>query len=471
MIKYKSAYTALPRIFGAKLFLILLAGISISITSCDESSVIGLDVQPPNDLLNVTYIDTTTLVTKTMLVDSLRSDETIIAIANIANATPGENVLLGNYTDPVFGKTTASLYTQVKLSSINPLFGTAPMVDSVVLSMAYSPAYYGKTHHVPQNVNVYQVSEDIKLTTTYFSHNTVTTFAPDDLAANHTFIPAPADSVKVTGQTKKPQLRVPLANTFGQLILDQQGLATLASNSAFQTFMKGFYISTEYTFTNNSEGNIVQFRLSDSESRLTVYYHSTENDSLKFDMPLAGVARFSHFNHGYTSGVHPNLAAQLSSTPPSQNDVVFVQAMGGVKTRIEFPYIMDWIKAGPIAVNRAELVIKADLGSAYQPDTFAAPPRLVLFGIRDDGTNYELTDAGEGDSYYGGKYNVLTHEYRFNIGRYVQEVLTGRLKNNGLDLLVSSGVVNGSRVVLGGGGGGTANTYRMKLNIAYTNLK
>lgn len=469
MIKTKSAFAALPRIFGAKLFLILLAGISISITSCDESSVIGLDVQPPNDLLNVSYIDTTTLITKTMLVDSLRSDETIIALANISNGTPGENVLIGNYTDPVFGKTTASLYTQVKLSSINPLFGTSPTVDSVVLSLVYGPSYYGKTQHVPQNVNVYQVSEDINLTTAYFSHNTLSTFSSADLAANHTFIPAPADSVEVTGHTKKPQLRIPLASNFGQLILDQQGSVTLASNSAFQSFMKGFYISTAYTLISPPEGNILQFRLGDAETRLTVYYHSAENDSLKFDMPLSGVARFSHFDHSYTTGIAAELTAQLGSTPPAQNDVVFVQAMGGVKTKILFPYILDWIKAGPIAVNRAELVIKADRSSAYQPDTFAAPGRLVLFGIRDDGTNYELTDIAEGDNYYGGKYNATTHEYRFNIARYVQEVLTGKLKNNGLDLIISAGAVNGSRIVLGGGGSTSA--YQMKLNIAYTNLK
>ena len=73
----------LPRLLvGAKFFLVLLLSISISITSCDESSVVGLDVQPANDLLNVNYQDTTTLITKTVKVDSLRTDEALLISAD-----------------------------------------------------------------------------------------------------------------------------------------------------------------------------------------------------------------------------------------------------------------------------------------------------------------------------------------------------------------------------------------------------
>jgi len=120
---------------GAKYFLILLVSIAVSITSCDESSVVGLDVQPVNDLLNVDYQDSTTLVTKTVSVDSLRTDETLLITAN---------ALLGTYLDPVFGKTFASLYTQLRLPTNNPLFGTNPLIDSVILSLVYDPAYFGK---------------------------------------------------------------------------------------------------------------------------------------------------------------------------------------------------------------------------------------------------------------------------------------------------------------------------------------
>lgn len=452
----------LPRVIGAKFFLILLVSISISITSCDESSVVGLDVQPANDLLSVDYQDTTTLITKTVSVDSLRTDETLIITAD---------ALLGIYKDPVFGITTASLYTQLRLPTNNPLFGTAPLIDSVVLSLVYDPAYYGKRQRVEQKINVYQVLEDIKGENSYYSNDTLNVNTLD-LANNYGFVPEPSKSVTILNEVLKPQLRIPLDNTFGQSILTDQPTVNLASNTAFQSFMKGLYITTEGTTgLNTSEGNILHFKMADAQSKLTLYYHNDTEDSLKYDLSLGSVARFSNFTHDYSTGIDANLATQLSTSPPppAQNDVVFIQSMAGVKTTIELPYLMNWINAGAIAINKAELVIKVDQTAIYQLDTFAAPTKLVLFGINDDGSNYVLPDANEGDNYFGGTYNSATHEYHFNIARYIQQVLTGKRKNNGLHLLAGSGAINANRVVIGGGG--SSSLYRMKLNIGYTKLQ
>lgn len=441
---------------GAKYFLILLVSIAVSVTSCDESSVVGLDVQPVNDLLNVDYQDSTTLVTRTVSVDSLRTDETLLITAN---------ALLGTYLDPVFGKTSASLYTQLRLPTNNPSFGPSPQIDSVILSLVYDPAYYGKKQRVEQNVNVFELTEDIKSENSYFSNNTLTK-GITDLASAYGFIPEPTRSVTVSNELLKPQLRIPLDTAFGAAILT----ADLSSNATFQSFMKGLYITTENTpVLAVEEGNILLFRLSDVQSKLTIYYHNDLDDSLKYDFGLGSVARFSYFSHTFSTDIDDSLEAQLSATPPAQNDVVFIQSMAGVKTTIELPYLMDWAKAGGIAINKAELVIKVDQTASYRLDTFAAPEKLVLFGINDDGSNYVLPDVAEGDSYFGGSYNSTTGEYRFNIARYIQQVLTGLRKNNGLHLLAASGAVNANRVVIGGGGSTSA--YRMKLNIAYTKIQ
>ena len=452
----------LPRLLGAKFFLILLVSISISITSCDESSVVGLDVQPANDLLSVDYQDTITLITKTIRVDSLRTDESLILTAD---------ALLGIYKDPVFGTTTASLYTQLRLPTNNPLFGTDPIIDSVILSLVYDPVYYGKRQRVEQIVNVYQVLEDIKGENTYYSDDTLTVNTLD-LAGNYGFVPDPTKSVTILSEVLKPQLRIPLDNPFGQSILSNS--TDLVSNTTFQSFIKGLYITTEGSpILTTGDGNILRFKMADAQTKLTLYYHNASDDSLKYDLALGSVARFSHFTHDYSTGIDADLAAQLSTSPlpPAQNDVVFIQSMAGVKTSIELPYIMNLIQSGGIAINKAELVIKADLtpNATYLLDTFAAPAKLVLFGINDDGTNYVLPDANEGDNYFGGSYNSTTHEYRFNIARYIQQVLTGKRKNNGLHLLAGSGAINANRVVIGGGGSGSL--YRMKLNIGYTKLQ
>jgi hypothetical protein len=289
--------------------------------------------------------------------------------------------------------------------------------------------------------------------------------------ANHYFVPHPTDSVTVDNIVSKPQLRIHLDTTFGQSMLNNP--LNLADNLTFQSFYKGLYITTENTAgLLAGQGNILHFMLADAQSKITLYYHSSSVDSTqfhlkKYDLSLNSVARFSHFSHDY-SIVDPNLLAQLSATPPKQNDVAFIQSMAGVKTKIEFPYIMNWLKLGPITINKAELVVRADLTSTYQLDTFAVPTQLVLFGINDDGTEYSIPDIAEGVGYYGGIYNPTAHEYRFNIGRYVQQVLTGKLHNNGLHLLAANGAINASRLVVGGGGANSS--YRMKLNVTYTKL-
>ncbi len=450
----------LPHLLGANFFLFLLTSISISFTSCDESSVVGLDVQPANDLLNVAYLDTTTLITKTVKVDSLRTDESLIITAD---------ALLGMYIDPIFGTASASFYTQLRLPTNAPSFGTIPVVDSAVLSLVYDTTYYGKRLRAMQTVNVYEVSEDIKIENSYYSNNTVA-YYPTALA-NFSFIPEPTKIVTVLNEPAKQRLRIPLDPNFWTAIISDP--LKLTDNATFQAAMKGLYITTELTQGLLDNGNILHFKLADAQSKLTLYYHNSSdpnNDSLKYDLGLNSVGRFSHFTHDY-SGVDASLHAQLSTSPPPQNETVFIQGMAGVKTDIEFPYIMNWIKSGLIAVNKAELVIKVDIGLTpnYQLDTFAAPTRLVLFGVNDDGTNYLLPDYSEGDSYFGGTYNSTTHEYRFNIARYIQQILTGKRKNNGLQLLASGGAINANRVVIGGGASSSA--YRMKLNISYTKLQ
>ena len=439
-------------------------GVSISFTSCNESSVVGLDVQPSNDLLNVGFEDTTSINTRTVKGDSLITDETLISSGN---------VLIGKYIDPVFGTSIASIYTQLRLPTniVATSFGTAPVCDSIIISLIYEGTAYGKKDKKLQKLNVYQLSESMSTASTYYSNSTLSKFSTDLTAADgYVFQPrtgsSTSDSVTVLGVKLKPQLRVPLDNAFGQLLLNNQGTGNIATNTDFQNFFKGVYITTENTSTLPGEGNILHFKF--GESKVTLYYHNSTTDSLKYDFNLGSVARFNHFEHDYT-GASSDLTTQFSTPSQTQNNTVYVQSMAGAKTKIEFPYLMNWLKNGMIGVNKAELVISVDTTvSTYMIDTFAAPAALILFGINDDGTTYAIPDAFEGATYFGGTLNSGTVQYRFNIARYIQQVLDGDRNNNGLYILASNGAVYGNRAVISGGQSTSARP--MKLNITYTKL-
>ncbi len=450
----------LSRIAGTKFFYVFLLTLLIGLNSCDEASVVGLDVQPENDLLNVKYTDTVSLITQTVKEDSLKTDESII-INQIG--------LIGKYIDPVFGTTFSSIYTNFKLSTSlsSTSFGTNPIIDSVVLALVYDANFYGKKDKKAQTVDVYELTENIPSETIYFSNNTLSK-SPTALATT-TFIPKPTDSVLVGTAKERPQLRINLTNAFGQKILDNQTTGNLVDNVALQNFIKGFYITTENSsLLNAEEGNILYFNLGDAQTKLTIYYRNSAATGLKYDFGFNGTSRFIHFKHDYSgANVDPVLNSQLTSPTFNQNTTVFIQSLAGVKVKMKMPYLKNMADSGAIAINKAELVIKADQTTFYQLDTFAAPNALVLFGINDDGTTYILPDAFEGSNYYGSTYNTTTKEYHFNIARYIQQVLSGKKNNNGLYILASGGAINANRIVIGGGGSGT---YQMKLNITYTKV-
>jgi Domain of unknown function (DUF4270) len=462
----KSTKKILFRATGTKFFFIMFLCISIFITSCNKSSVVGIDVLPANDLLNTAYIDTTTLLTQTVKMDYLRTDETFLSSTN--------NVLLGTYIDPIFGKTTCSFYTQLMFNEkVNknvdhPDFGKNPKIDYTILSLVYDPAYYGEDPKAAQKINIYQVSDKTFSIDNVYNSNDTLTRSFVDLANNYTFTPDVTKTNIIMGEGPEPRLILLLNRAIGQSIIEHQ--LSMTDNATFQKFINGFYITTENTTSlNKGEGNILRFNMADSLTRLTIYYHndSVKNAQLKFNFKLGSVARFSNFKHDF-SGADPDLALQLSATPPIQNDIVYLQSMAGLKVKIEMPYLMNWNKAGVIGINKAEMVIKINPSSAYQPETFAVPEKLTLFGINDDGTDYALPDQNEGTTYFGGFYNTDTKEYRINISRYIQQILNGKRKNNGLHLLVYNGALNANRVVIGGGGNGSP--YQMKLSISSTKI-
>lgn len=455
----------LSRAIGTKFFFILPLCVSICFTSCDESSVVGLDVQPENDLLNVGWEDSTTIYTRTVDGDSLITDESLIS-SGVA--------LIGKYIDPVFGPATASMYTQVRLPSgiTSTTFGTSPTCDSIILSLVYEGTVYGKKDRKDLKLSVHQVTQAMSTATTYYSTSELTYNATDLTAADGFLFKANEfDSVAtVGGLLLKPQVRAPLDNLFGQLLLNAASMGSLVDNATFQSFLNGIYITTENTTgLLSEEGNIVHFKM--GESKITLYYQNSTADSLSYDFSLGSVARFNHFEHDYSTAlINPILDTQINNaTPPTQNATVFVQGMAGVKTKIEFPHLMRWVDNGLIGVNKAELLISVDtnLLDLYRLDTFAAPSSLILFGINEDGTSYAIPDAFEGATYFGGSLNSGTVQYKFNIARYLQQILDGDRNNNGLYILASNGAVFGNRAVIGGA---TSATRPMKLNITYTKI-
>ena len=76
---------------------------------------------------------------------------------------------MGEIDDSKFGVNRGSFYTQILLTENNTNLGTSPVVDSVILSYAYS-GYYGYLEEFT-SIEVNQILEDIYKYSIYYSNS------------------------------------------------------------------------------------------------------------------------------------------------------------------------------------------------------------------------------------------------------------------------------------------------------------
>lgn len=410
---------------------------SLLLMTCTKPDNIGLDILPESDQIGVFTTDTFTLKSYTVLVDSL-----------IGSGTTRS--LLGSYGDPVFGSSTAEHYAQFRLSNPNVDFGGVLNCDSIVLGIEID-AFYGNKNTL-QTISVYELDEELSTDTVYYTNRS---FSASTLRGRQTISINPDDSV-FYGDTKfAPYIRLKLDNSFGDYLMSLPA-AAYTSSDEFLKEMRGLFVSAD-RIKNHNEGGIAVLNYSTGVSRLRLYY----SDSLFYDFSVSSAsARHSIFEHNYSPVTEVGMQLQ---NPALGQQKVYVQSMAGLKTNIFIPYLSSLKALGPISINQAEVILPIESGSDV---TYAPNERLVLIASDSVGTEVTIPDLLEPTSYYGGIYDEVNKEYRFNIARHIQQILSGSREDFGLVLVASGAVVNPNRTVLKGAdpvsGGG------MKLKLIYS---
>jgi len=127
------------------LFFVLVV---LSFSSCKKSTLIGSDLLPASDDINGIFTDTLSLNTKTVSELPLKT-------------STNTKFPVGVMNDNVFGKTSASLYTQFQIAGQIDLGNPDSLfVDSLVLNLPYAGSYGKFTNS--QNIYVYRVTEAIE---------------------------------------------------------------------------------------------------------------------------------------------------------------------------------------------------------------------------------------------------------------------------------------------------------------------
>jgi len=430
----------------------LLFVILIFLYSCaDESTIIGVDLQPEADKLKVFFSDTSTLRAYSVPEDSIRTDETTVS-------------MLGSYYDPIFGTTNSSIYTQIRLSTTSVDFGTEPQLDSIVLAFEYTGEYYGDTT-TQLTFRVFEIADSLDRDTSYYSNQTKQIIEPE--IGSFITAPKPTDSIYVDTIKYRAQFRMHLNDDFGNKLLNSDE-ANLASGTAFLQFIKGIYVTTDPV---SQGGALLYFSLVSNYSRIILYYHNHPDTLKNYNFPIADIsARFMNFDHYDYQNADPAFYSQVFDGDTALgSDVLYLQPMAGIKTKIEIPYLRDWVKNQQIAINEAKLVI-----SNYNTESeFEPAPALVLLSIDSLGAGSLMVDYYEGLTYFGGSYDEDNGEYYFRISRYVQNLLkSDTIKDYGLYLVISGASLQANRVLISGYNPSdpTGLAKRMKLKLTYTVL-
>ena len=414
----------------------MIGTLLLTFAACKKSpETIGNNLISDSNYIGVFHTDTVEVVCYSYL-DS-------VSTRNASNA------LLGALNDPVFGSTEAGFYTQIRPSVAGQSFGNQPVLDSLVLQL-YITGYYGDTN-VMQTAHVFVLSDTLSMNGTYYNTSDVVTDATDH-ANGYQFMPHPRTKTSVFGTDTVgvPVVRIPLSEELGYTLLNLDTV-DYSRPDLFKEHFKGLFVTCNSVA---QDGAILSINLtSNTFTMLNLYYHdaSTPDKAMRYDYYVTSSdTYFNHCEHDYSQG-SPDFTDQvLNHQEALGQQQVYLQTMGGVRTRIFFPNLPQWqeaIEEGHVIINEAKLVLP--VAQALMDSVYTAPSSLSLVGFNTDSTTYLLPDYFEGTTYFGGSYSASHHSTTFRISEYMQSVIDGK-DDHGLCLGINGSSYNSQRMVING---------------------
>ncbi|MEZ5104262.1 MAG: DUF4270 domain-containing protein [Draconibacterium sp.] len=427
------------------IFLLLFV---IALVGCKEQNSIGLEILPSGDLINV----------KSVIIK-----EDISAFThkeNLIRTDEASTSLLGSFTDSLFGNTTIDFAAQFRLSGF-PDFGKNAALDSINLYLYYR-VIYGDTL-TPQRFKVYELEEDLYTDVydstangyknySYYQDVDLKSLASTQLLGEKEYIPRVSlDSA--SQDTFYQVISIPLDISLGEKLFNADSLQ-MVNNDVFLEYFKGLYVETEKL---NEQGGTVLYLAASSSSiwqgsAVALFYHNDDIQSkLGGDSALvmpyvisSKSARVNRIVHDYTNTpFYNNLNSETN-----EDSLIFIQATGGLKSRIFIDDLTSWADSTNTAINKAELIFQIDT-IASQVSRFP-PPDQLLFTIVDSADVERLPqDYSFSPAYYGGGL-LSDYTYHFNITQHLQQIIGGKAENRGFYLTPARKNNEANRVVLKG---------------------
>jgi len=412
----------------------------LTIVSCKKEDDFGLNFIPEGERLSVDICDTFSIKAFTIDTGRYKSWKQTLS-------------LLGEYNDPIFGKTKAGFVTQVRLSDDLVDFEPNSKAVGLTLMMGFN-SFYGDNlnENSKMTINVYEVNN--KIDSAFFGNEID--------VSNYTTLLCSKEINPADLSTSNPML-IEFPLDVAQRFLDfDKAFMTL---DLFPELFKGIYVTVSESNVNNS---IIYLDLLSNATSLNLHYLDSKDslNSYKFNIN-SSCSRTNIFRHEYDGTIVKN-AVDAGENSTSN---AYIQAMNGTRTVIRTPHFDKWFNSGEIAITKAQLIVKVDESTI---DEINEPCSLINIFKLDTVTRNGVLDSvyhlipdivESGESYFDGNYDEDSKSYTFNMTKYFQDIVNKKSRNCDLYLSAGNNNTSANRTVI------DLSPENTKLKITYIKIK
>jgi hypothetical protein len=363
--------------------------------------------------------------------DSFGVDVSTVYLDSFITSNKG-TVLVGNYTDPLFGKVAAqSFFELYPPSYITDFTGTS--LDSICLVLKSNIGNYYGDSTKPYNITVQELADSIYLNenkTSFYNHSKYNAKAA--VLGDRTFAFYPLSNSQIT---------IKLDNAIGFALLNKLKNTTdntLKSSAAFLEYFRGIKLSS------NTNDMVAGF----SDGVLMRLYYKIpalldEHKSIDFMMGNKA-HQFNNITIDRNGSAIQNIATKREISASLTNNAGYTQAATGSMIKLTFPSIKDVLKIPNFAkVLKASLTIRP-VQNTYSYHYFL-PPFLRLSTtdlnnkvgddlayVTSNGSLAVQLGALQTDYYLQEK-----TEYQYDLTEYIKNVLKPQNNTSGEGLLLT----------------------------------
>lgn len=402
-----------------KQFKILLLLLPLFVYSCKDDDIDLITALLPTDEI------------VSLKTDSIHITASDTVVEKIIWKNSNTSLLLGTYTDVLFGVTTAEILSQFNCPSINTVNWPLPAtVDSTMLYL--SLVFNGKNAKKGDSVK-FTICEIDKAALTipspsalpYYSNINVDDYTNKTIVlGNYTHV------IKTVSADTLTTIRIPLDNALKERLIAASinNQSVYSSENAFVQFFKGVYVkassqqSSLLTVSNMYISLVYWYKITDANLNVIRRYDEKQFPASK---EVRQVNSISHNNYsGYFSTVNDSVV--YVNSPAGKNAIITIP-IKRIKDslNIQTKNGIAYIGTKKLSINNASLTLEA---TDFKKTTLSPPPYLLLIkrgAVKENFfKNYVLPNRIDAVL---AEYNSTTTSYTFDLSYYFSHTFKNSL--------------------------------------------